>query len=343
MQISLSPQAARDEGEATSLIRASTEDPCFPQNIESKGETSLLKPMGTAMEPSVLYLAYGSNLASATFLGMRGIKPLSQISALVPGLCLTFDMLGFPYVEPCFAGTRFRGLDSEGTTLTFGNDDQDYEFISTREDLEKATMRQYTWSKPLVGVVYEVTLADYAKIIATEGGGRGYQDVLVDCYPFAEDYKPTDPVPDIPQTKVFKAHTLFSPISDEAQSTQSHKWRLNPNYGQPSSRYINLIITGAKEHDLPVSYRDYLEGIHTYHITTIRQKIGRGLFLLLWGPTLMSLMFISKLMAGPDGRCPSWLRSLTSFVVEAMWTNYHSFFKPIFGDGERTIHDPLPI
>ncbi|KAJ5104164.1 hypothetical protein N7532_004693 [Penicillium argentinense] len=326
---------------------------------------------GTAEgEESVLYLAYGSNLASKTFLGMRKIKPLSQIPVLVPELRLTFDLPGIPYVEPCFAGTDFRNPDApEEQDSESSNDessDLDGEFLSEKAPLMvetrelRACSRTRQWNKPLVGVVYEVTLADYAKIIATEGGGRGYRDIVIDCHPFSDGYKSTDPVPNHPNTPSFKAHTLLSPAADDARKQREalqngHKpaalspypgaslfdlgphMRPDPNYAQPSARYLNLLVTGAGEHDLPVSYQKYLSEVHTYRITTIRQKIGKVIFLLLWGPVVLSLLGLSKRCAGPDGRSPPWLVSLSNLVFAGLWNSYDLFFRRVFGDGERTL------
>jgi hypothetical protein len=50
-------------------------------------------------EKTILYLAYGSNLSSETFRKTRGIVPISQVNVLVPGLTLTFDLPGLPYLE----------------------------------------------------------------------------------------------------------------------------------------------------------------------------------------------------------------------------------------------------
>ena len=110
-------------------------------------------------QKTVLYLAYGSNLCNETFLGKRAIRPLSQINVMVPSLRLTFDLPGIPYSEPCFANTALRSPDA------LDHDDDDY--------------HKNRWHKGLIGVVYEVTLSDYAHIIATEGGGSSYKDILV--------------------------------------------------------------------------------------------------------------------------------------------------------------------
>lgn len=356
---------------ASSVAASLDQDAYLSERVTEQQEEGISLAETFAEEETVLYLAYGSNLASQTFRGRRGIKPLSQIPVLVPELRLTFDLPGIPYREPCFAGTRFRDPDSAGDQQVEFDED---ESVFTDEDdwSEKAPLLVETrevqgsehhrkqWHKPLVGVVYEVTLADYAKIIATEGGGRGYRDVVVDCHSFSTTYKPTDPVPNHPETPSFKAHTLLSPAADDARKgTQAFKcghseattpktWcsgdigphlRPDPEYAQPSARYLNLLVTGAREHDLPVSYQEYLSQIQSYRITTTRQYIGKGIFLGLWGPVVLSLLALSRWVAGPDGRSPPWLVTLANGVFEVLWNSYDYGFKQVFGDGERTLDD----
>lgn len=291
---------------------------------------------------SVLYLAYGSNLSSKTFRGTRGIKPLSQINVVVPQLRLTFDMPGFPYAEPCFAATRLH-TEAEETVAGEGPDDAGE---SSEKDPLIAPSQDYhrdTWLKPLVGVVYEVTLADYARIIATEGGGRGYKDIVVDCYPFPDSYRPSDPVPDRPVTAPFKAHSLLSPAA-QGGSTRGRKGRPpgarpDPYHAQPSPRYLGLITAGAAEHSLPLAYRDYLAQIRPYRVTTSLQAIGRLLFAGMWAPSIILTMVLSRVCAGPDGRSPAWLGVLSDLMLQVMWWSYDAVFVRVFGEGERTIGD----
>lgn len=370
----ISPERRRSSVVAASL----DQDEDLAEKVTEQQESGTALAKTTAGEETVLYLAYGSNLAEKTFRGMRKISPLSQVPVLVPELRLTFDLPGIPYAEPCFAGTQYRDPDSAEDCDTELEDDvsvvSDGEFLSEKEPLMVETREvngsdyhKNRWHKPLVGVVYEVTLADYAKIIATEGGGRGYKDVVVDCHPFSKGYQPSDPVPNHPETPAFKAHTLLSPAADDAwrknhamktgQSLVSHSsrprtcllrdigphMRPDPNYAQPSARYLNLLVTGAAEHDLPVSYREYLSQIRPYRITTPRQKIGKGLFLGTWGPIVLSMLALSRMFAGPDGRSPLWLVMLANVVFEVMWNSYDYFFKKVFGDGERTLEDTQPM
>lgn len=39
------------------------------------------------------------------------------------------------------------------------------------------------------------------------------------------------------------------------------------------------------------------------------------------------------------GRQPQWLREFSGAIFKAVWASYDSFFKPMFGDGERSIAD----
>lgn len=185
--------------------------------------------------------------------------------------------------------------------------------------------------------MFEVTLADYARIIATEGGGSGYKDIVVTCYPFPESYNPSDPTPDVPTTQPFKAHTL----SPWKYSKNDPRMRGDPSYAQPSARYLRLIMTGARELDFPMDYRDFLASIRPFRITTWRQRIGQGLFVGIWSPALVFILGLSALFAGNEGRSPAWLLVLRDMMAKSMWRTYDQVFRGLFGDGERTIGDSL--
>lgn len=289
-------------------------------------------------EQTVLYLAYGSNMASKTFLHNRGIKPISLRHVYIPELRLTFDLAGVPYLEPCFATVRY---------FHDPNEEMEEEGVVS----EKAPLRQEghdernNWHKPLVGVVYEITLQDYAWIIATESGGRGYKDGIVTCYPFPESYNPADEVPEHPTTQPFKAHCLLSLIADEdsyaltqyRRDSWNPRIRPDPSYAQPSLRYLNLLNAGAVENNLPFSYREYLSQIPSYRVTTARQRIGKSIFLTIWGPIYAFVTYITVRYARPDGYSPRWLGMIATIVHACMWACYDLIFAKVFGDGERTI------
>lgn len=281
---------------------------------------------------TVFYLAYGSNLSAETFQGRRRIRPISQINVLVPELVLTFDLAALPYIEPCFANTRYRSPKSlnEGSEKT--------SLLPSGLPTLTRKYHKTRWTKGLVGVVYEVTIQDFAKIIASEGGGASYHDVLVDCYELPLG---ADTVPTYPTGQPFKAHTLFSPSVPPGSDAPSGVRRLrpDPNYGQPSKRYLKLISDGANEHQLPLEYKDYLRQIRPYVATNIGQKIGGKVFLTIWFPAFGSLFALVKLFADKKGRSPAWLNSLLGVVFGSSWVSYDLVFKRLFGDGERTIGD----
>jgi hypothetical protein len=201
--------------------------------------------------------------------------------------------------------------------------------------------RKDRWHKGLIGVVYEVTPADYAHIIQTEGGGASYQDILVDCHPFAT-LDPADPVPQNPTLPPFKAHTLFAPALDPSDPPPDDGGRFqrpDPSYAQPSARYLKLMKDGASELGLPYEYQDYLHSLRPYTTTSTKQRVGEYVFLSLWLPIVMLIFAMGKMFADDKGRLPVWLRELTGAVFKGVWASYDNFFKAIFGDGERTVYE----
>ncbi|KAK4465546.1 hypothetical protein QBC42DRAFT_283186 [Cladorrhinum samala] len=200
----------------TSLARLSEPD-ATPTTIDGDFPTEPILARCAHHAPStsktVLYLAYGSNLCAQTFLGMRGIRPISQVNVSAPSLDLTFDLPGLPYKEPCFANTAIRKIPMKPPPLPPNLPDV--------PDLPNPPppgtgaagggRRAPVWNKGLYGVVYEVTQSDFAKIIATEGGGASYHDILVPCFPLPPSVsvpeKPAIPVPPRP----FLARTLYAP------------------------------------------------------------------------------------------------------------------------------------
>lgn len=104
----------------------------------------------SASTKTILYLAYGSNLCAETFLGRRGIRPVSQINVSAPAFDLSFDLPGIPYNEPCFANTRPRKIP--------GIPGQPPKFPPPPYSAAAAApASKPTWSKGVYGVVYEVT------------------------------------------------------------------------------------------------------------------------------------------------------------------------------------------
>ncbi|KAL1895878.1 hypothetical protein Sste5346_004975 [Sporothrix stenoceras] len=314
----------------------------------------LSSTQSTSTEPTVLYLAYGSNMAAKTFEGTRGIKPISCVTVSAPTLQLTFDLPGVPYREPCFANTAFRKPPKSPPKVPDIPDvppipappgppgppqnppvevEAEAKASTTRFELD--SHGDPIWDGPLYGVVYEVTRDDYAQIIATEGGGASYQDVLVPCLVVA----PRMGVPEKPDIPVvprpFLAHTLFAPqvpadkkaIAGETDGGDNdggdgddddgddgnwlaRRWRAmvkrlvrfasargrpDPGYAQPSKRYLGLLTSGAADHELPQAYQDWLGSLQPYTITSRRQTIGSILLIITALPFLLIILGVNWL------------------------------------------------
>ncbi|KAL8753239.1 MAG: hypothetical protein Q9199_005186 [Rusavskia elegans] len=277
-------------------------------------------------DQTYLYLAYGSNLASSTFQGARGVKPLAALNVVVPSLVLIFDLAGFPYIEPCFANTAYRFTTSDPPAPQNPSSEEKTPLLPHYSNPH--------WPKGLIGVVYEVTPHDYAHIIATEGGGASYHDVLVTCHPLPPT---SSTVPQHPDTPPFKAHTLFAPNLPPKEGGSYR--RPDPGYAQASRRYLDLLITGAEEHGLPDEYREYLHELQPYTITMTGQRVGRFVLMVTWLPVLRAVFILSKMFSDEGGRSPRWVVRLLGAVVVGIWASYDLVMKPVFGDGERTIED----
>jgi hypothetical protein len=271
---------------------------------------------------SVLYLAYGSNLCYETFQGRRGVKPIAQVNVVVPELRMTFNLPGIPYTEPCFANSAWRHTEGSESKETQGKD-----------------YHKDRWTKGMVGVVYEVTPSDYAHIIATEGGGSSYQDVLVTCYPISSE----GDVPEVPTTAPFKSHTLLSPALGPPKGGKpgppggGRFQRPDPSYAQASARYLKLLTDGADEHKLPAEYKTYLHDLRPYKITSQKQRLGQFVLLSLWAPFIALIFALNRAFQDKKGRSPKWLAMLSKAIFSSVWTSYDNIFKPLFGDGERTM------
>lgn len=185
----------------------------------------------------------------------------------------------------------------------------------------------------MVGVVYEVTLDDYRTIIATEGGGSSYKDEVVQCFVLPEGSKTVSPDP---SGTPFQAHTLLCPFNNDDTNRIR---RPDPDYAQPSARYLKLITKGAEEHNLPEEYIDYLHGIRAYTATTMGQKMGQIFFTLVLLPIVLALFGLGKLLADKNGNIPNWLARFMGTLFRYVWAAYDKVLKGIFGDGERTIKE----
>ncbi|KAH8173527.1 gliotoxin biosynthesis protein GliK [Sarocladium implicatum] len=308
---------------------------------------------------TVLYLAYGSNLCAETFLGVRGIKPISQVNVSVPALRLTFDLPGIPYGEPCFANVDWRKIPKNPKVPPVPKLPPNPKLpptqpIDTPSPIPELLNSAHClapwdgWNGELIGVVYEVTKEDYGHIIQTEGGGASYKEIVVPCIPLPARIGVPEkgPLPELPRP--FLARTLFAPYlpsSEAPKDPREDKWwykyitpphRPSPDYAQASARYLKLIRDGAREHELPDEYQRYLHSLQPYTITTCRQKLGHMLFISVLLPFIMAFFTFSRLFADENGNLPPVLMVLSTAIFNISWRVYDSILKPVFGDGERT-------
>ena len=288
---------------------------------------------------TVFYLAYGSNLSAETFLGVRGIRPLSQVNVSVPTLRLTFDLAGIPYREPCFANVSYRKLP-------------DKPLPDPRQPIVPPIVPpdegRDGWAAGLIGVVYEVTQSDYKIIMQTEGGGASYHEIAVPCVPLPPRMNVPEkpPIPELP--KPFLARTLFAPYippGEAPDDPRKRSWwyslmlsrsRPNPDYAQASARYLKLLTDGAAEHELPDEYQRYLHSLQPYTVTSCRQQIAQYLFTYVLAPLVLALMKASARLADENGNLPKWMAAVLTITFNIVWICYDYICKPLFGDGERT-------
>ncbi|EJC99510.1 uncharacterized protein FOMMEDRAFT_113015 [Fomitiporia mediterranea MF3/22] len=285
------------------LISPSASNPALISSNVDEATSLLEKPN----EP-LWYLAYGSNLYSAVFKARRKITPLEERHVLVEGLELTFDLPGIPYLEPRFANCRF---SSES------------EHEKNKRDLNGP----WTGKGALIGVAYLVTPEDFARVIATEGGGAGYKMVSVKAQVFRRTGKTTSSDSDVGLTgETVHAFTLLALVERTRQCP-----------GQPSPRYLTLIRKGAEEHSLPPRYREYLSSFTPYSPTTLRQKVGRAVSLATWVPPMLAFLLLGQVFTQKDGSHPQWLINARLRIFKSVWTTYDGIMQKLFGDGEQTV------
>ncbi|KAK8055308.1 hypothetical protein PG993_000535 [Apiospora rasikravindrae] len=292
-----------------------------------------------------LYLAYGSNLSAETFLGVRGIRPLSKVNVSAPAFDLTFDLPGIPYREPCFANVAPR---------------------KHLPDPPKPPQRPPQFPPPLATSKRSRDCSRRSRRARRPGQRASsalcYLDVQTPVValpaPITVPEKP--PIPELPRP--FLAHTLYQPRlpdappdnddgngdGDDEPDKPKKKWwykfmtpvrRPEPDYAQASARYLKLITDGAAEHALPDDYQAYLHRLQAYTITRRRQEIGKWLFSLLWLPLFLAVMTFSRMVSDKDGNMPRWLAIVMAVLLNLMWMSYDAVFVKWFGDGERTVED----
>ncbi|KAG9301216.1 hypothetical protein G9A89_012599 [Geosiphon pyriformis] len=269
-------------------------------------------------EELVWYLGYGSNMSSNTFTGRRKVYPSLSFPCFVPSYFLSFDIGGQKYMEPCFA--NIMRFEPPPTGIT-------------REYAEKvhshcATGTPFIWNEKnpqaslpptLQGVIHRIKLSEYRQILFTEPPfgwadiKTGYKEIEVECVTY--------------DNEVILAKTLISFPGQERPGSQA------------SERYLNILRDGAKEHHMDPEYRLYLSRLQPFFPRTLRKRIGKTLFMLLFFPVLYFLYSISMSWMNKRKQIPRWV-ALSFSNVRKFSTHVHdSFFKPVFGSGESNLDE----
>jgi len=148
----------------------------------------------------VWYFAYGSNMETKTLRGRRGIEPLCTLGARAGGWRLVLDK---PPLVP--VGEAFANIVPDAHAA-------------------------------VLGVLYELTPADWEHVELTEGVRIGnYRSVTV------------------------RASTLAGPAL-EVDAFALTSERRDPTL-RPSERYMARLIAGAEEHGLPAEYVAFLRTV----------------------------------------------------------------------------------
>ncbi|KAL5364143.1 hypothetical protein BJX96DRAFT_178711 [Aspergillus floccosus] len=248
---------------------------------------------------TVWYFAYGSNLTAETFLEHRGIRPLQAVPVRIPGWTLTFDIYGVPYQEPAFSS------------------------ISPMSDAIVGP------GAPSVhGTAYLVDRADYSSIIASEGGGTAYKEVVLRAQVITTDRGAG--------TRSIEGE------EDEEEERWLSVMSLTRAYAPiiprcPSQRYKDIICNGAQEAHLPSDYQAFLAALPVYQSRqTAWRMIGAGIFLAIWIPFMTVAEWLTNATSrvDRDGYCPRWVQTAVRFILWAMWLHHDLVHARVFGRGD---------
>ncbi|CCG84585.1 protein of unknown function [Taphrina deformans PYCC 5710] len=180
----------------------------------------------------------------------------------------------------------------------FGSIDR---FSSADSELEK--------SQPVLhGMAYLISSKDYWHIIATEGGDSSYRQIQVQAI---------DPL-----TK--EEHKVWT-----LQAVRPRK------DCQPSLRYITIIRQGAREHNFPQEYLEYLDSVEPFILKGKRQKIGAALFIGFFMPIITWIFALRALLTKENGEGPAWLSAFARIVFKTAWSIHDKVWADKFGRGDH--------
>lgn len=186
---------------------------------------------------TVKYFAYGSNCYPGTMKSLRQIDCLDSCAAILPGYKLRFNIPGIPAVEPSWASVE--------QVISSNNDHSQHDFL-------------------VHGVLYTLTLQDFARVSMSEGVPLAYQWKLVDVVPYQGDGDCAG------QKALMDATASSTSMAKKAYTLVTNNPFLRRDI-PPSRAYRDLLIRGAKSFQMDKSYIEKLEAI------PIGLTIGEGL------------------------------------------------------------------
>lgn len=74
-------------------------------------------------------------------------------------------------------------------------------------------------------------------------------------------------------------------------------------------------------------------------MTSDGQRMGAWIFLGIWSPIIRFLFTYLRKFDDERGRSPPWVVKVLKVMFAGCWECYDRIFKPIFGDGERTVEE----
>ncbi|KAI9149777.1 hypothetical protein H9P43_009956 [Blastocladiella emersonii ATCC 22665] len=161
----------------------------------------------------------------------------------------------------------------------------------------------------LHGVAFLITKDEYQQIRDTEG--LAYADVEVKCTGVGSE---------------FAGRTIFA-----RGLIQMKEYRHGDRV--PSTRYMGLLVEGSEHYKLPESYQDWLKSLPHYQPTSILQKVGRVITLLIGVPFFLITLLIRRLFKLFGAATPQGMLVVFEAYGSFIWLLYAYLLRPILGDG----------
>lgn len=230
----------------------------------------------------IWYCAYGSNMLSSVLCDRRKVSTKRVAPVKIHDYVLTFSLLGVPYNEPAMANIEPSSRASEKSKPTIAH-----------------------------GVAFLISPVDFARIIASEGGGITYRPVKLKVTALDQS------------NENFHVHTLL------AKSPA-------PVPRLPSKRYMSLLIEGAKSHNLPLEYQQMLASQKTFNNGHSRRySLGKWLFDAFWMKIAQRQIQRGVMkLRNSDGTVPRWFMLVFDLAYNAMWAYHDYFHSHIWGRGD---------